>query len=190
MMANLRDLMDGKAVDANAKDDVFKHLENTQKAKNAYDIQKTKLHISLAPTRQLMNIVDNDHGIQNAPNGQDPNGGNPNDPANQQAKPGQQPNNAAKPGQPGAAGQKKPGFPNANKTSTKDKMANNKNSKTVGGKKGIEVSVKAGKACPKCGKIMAKCTCKGGVKANDYHDNPGMSVTPGRTVGLSGKAKK
>jgi hypothetical protein len=156
-MATLRGLIDGREIDCNATQDVFKHLEKAHRAKLKSDLTNVKLQTKLAPTRKLLELVDQMHPAPgDNQNQQVDNNGNPvnlqNPQLNQQGQP--IPNQAPpmKPGmgQPNVQNkstqipQKKPAFGNANKTSTKDKLDQDKNKKQVGGKKGLEIHVKAG----------------------------------------------
>jgi hypothetical protein len=154
-MATLRNLIDGKSLDANATDDVFNHLKNAKKAKLKNDMANIKLQTKLAPTRKLLELVDQEHPMPGQQQQVDQNGNpvNLNNPQmDQQGNPipNQAPPMRPGIGQPNVAKgnqnipQKKPGFPNANKASTKDKLENDKNKKQVGGKKGVEIHVKAG----------------------------------------------
>lgn len=195
-MANLRDLIDGRSVDMHSKSDVFNTLKDVKDKQSDVDLATLKLHQKLAPARQLLQLVDQDHPMPGSQQQQqfDQNG-NPIPMQNQQ-QPGQQMNPASgaqqtnqnmkqggqqqMPGQkmqPGAR-QKKSAFGNANKSSTKDKMNNNKNKKQVGGKKGVEIHVKA------------KSERKKLHGRFDYHDDAGKDDASGRGIGLSTSSKK
>jgi hypothetical protein len=192
-MATLRGLIDGREIDCNATQDVFKHLEKAHRAKLKSDLTNVKLQTKLAPTRKLLELVDQMHPAPgDNQNQQVDNNGNPvnlqNPQLNQQGQP--VPNQAPpiKPGmgQPNIQNkstqisQKKPAFGNANKTSTKDKLDQDKNKKQVGGKKGFEIHVKA-----KSAKID-QMNVKKKTKRFDFHDDAGISQMPSRGIGLSG----
>jgi hypothetical protein len=192
-MATLRGLIDGREIDCNATQDVFKHLEKAHRAKLKSDLTNVKLQTKLAPTRKLLELVDQMHPAPgDNQNQQVDNNGNPvnlqNPQLNQQGQP--IPNQAPpmKPGmgQPNVQNkstqlpQKKPAFGNANKTSTKDKLDQDKNKKQVGGKKGIEVHVKAK------GERINQLNVKKKTKRYDFHDDAGISQMPSRGIGLSG----
>jgi hypothetical protein len=211
-MANLRDLIDGKAVDVQAKSDVFNHLKDVKDKQNAVDVATLKLHNKLAPARQMIQMVDQQHPMPGQDNQQQQfdEQGNPLPmQQNQQQQPGMQTNpasatqqtnqNMQRNGQQPVAGQKKPAFGNANKTSTKDKMSNDQNDKAkkkqVGGKKGgFEVHIKGEKE-PDEETIdqMNVKKSKSRKKLHsrwDYHNNSGVDQGAGRAMGLSGSKKK
>jgi hypothetical protein len=200
-MATLRNLIDGKSLDANATDDVFNHLKNAKKAKLKNDMANIKLQTKLAPTRKLLELVDQEHPMPGQQQQVDQNGNpvNLNNPQmDQQGNPipNQAPQMKPGIGQPNVAKgnqnvlQKKPGFPNANKTSTKDKLANDKNKKQVGGKKGIEVHVKANSKKIDQLNVKKKKMKGQDMEKVDYHSNPGVSQMPSRGIGLSGSRNK
>lgn len=170
-MANLRDLMDGRAIVAGAKDDVFDNLKKVAKAKADYDVAKVKLHSKLAPTRQLMQHVDQEHGMSGNDRGDGGNGpggfgqgmNNQDDQARtgQMAKPGQSggftPNkDKGGVGKPSDDGNKRLESPEARQAAGKPQQRSTsgnrppgKTSQATEGKnvkkgKGISISVKAG----------------------------------------------
>ena len=187
-MANLRDLIDCKAVDTMDKGDVYDHLKKTKVAQLNYDLEKAQLHQKLAPTRQMIDLVDKDHPMDDGQNQQQlDEQGNPVGLQNQQPmKPGMgnnvaKPMNQMRPATP--MQQKKPGFPNANKTSTKSKMsAKPKPKEKPQSGRGFEVHVKA-----KGERIDQMNVKKKKLKGRyDYHDNAGTDQGAGRGMGLSG----
>jgi hypothetical protein len=201
-MANLRDLIDCKAVDPQAKEDVFNHLKDVKDKQADLDVATTKLHTKLAPARQLIDSVDQEHPMPGQNNQQEQQFDSQGNPIpmqqNQQQKPGMQTNpasatqttnqNMQKNGQQPQAGQKKPAFGNANKTSTKDKISNDQNSKKkqVGGKKGVEIHVKAEEDGGEDGDMDSKKSKKKRLHGRfDYHDDGGIG-RGGRAIGLSG----
>jgi len=202
-MPNLRDLIDGKAADVMAKSDVFNHLKDVKDKQNAVDVATLKLHNKLAPARQMIQMVDQQHPMPGQENQQQQfdSQGNPLPmPQMNQQQPGMQmnPNSAQQntnqklkqDGQQPVAGQKKPAFGNTNKTSTKDKMENDQNNKSkkkqVGGKKGLELHIKAEDDEEMVDQMNVKKSKKKLHGRFDYHDNPGKDEGAGRGMGLSG----
>lgn len=72
-MSSLRDMIDGKTLDAatddSAKGQLFDHVKNAAHTKADYDVAKMKLATKLAPMQSLINLTQQMHG----PNPQDPN---------------------------------------------------------------------------------------------------------------------
>ena len=187
-MSGLRALIDGKAVDSMDNNDVFNHLKNTKQAKMNYDLAKTQLHTKLAPTRQMLELIDQEHPLDSDQTQEiDPVTGQPvQQQQNNVAKPGQQmnPNSprqqtnqnlkkdvAAKPAMNKSAATNKPSNKPASKSPSKKKDSSGR---------GFEVHVKAqGK------KIDQMNVRKKKMKGNDYHDTPQLSQMPSRGIGLS-----
>lgn len=194
-MATLRNLIDGRSLDCTGRSDVFKHLEKAHRQKVKSDLANTKLQVALAPTRKLLELSDQMHPAPGQQNNVDQNGNpvnlqNPQLGQNGQPIPNQAPPVRPGIGQPNAQKnnqqtQKKSGFPIANKTSTKDKLATDKENKTKAKGKGIEVHVKAGSK-----KIDQLNVKKKKLRANDYHDTPQLSQMPSRGIGLSSSRKR
>lgn len=153
-MPGLRALIDCKALDTKDHNDVFDHLKKAKDAKTDHDIATLKLHQKLAPARQMIEMIDQEHPLPGAEQQVDEFGnpiqnnqlqpGQQVNPMNQQQQNNQQMRQAGK--MPGAVQQPTMKQPAPKKALPKvgNKSSNGKDKSDSKPKKGFEVHIRGG----------------------------------------------